>query len=359
MIEECVIIGGGVAGLSAANQLVNCGISPLIIESGEYPCHRICGEYFSHESLPTLQQWSIPLTGNIHSVRFVKGVKEIELKLPLSAGSCSHFEFDFNLFERALKKGARALTRTTVTSLLFPTRSIDPFELELSDNQIVKARHLIIGTGKLPKIAGINIRTPKMKYIGFKTHFEGIEMGNALEMLLFKGGYLGIANVNPKTTNIAALVNKDMFPHAGDPEKIIKEIIETCTPSLKKRLKGASMIFPKWLNGQVPEFGMRKNPHLERTFWIGDAAGGIPPISGEGLAIAVTSGCMAADYLLNSDARQFRIDWVRRYRKRYFFAQALHRILMQSSISEVGMNLCQAFPFIPLYLWKLTREKAT
>ncbi len=53
MIEDCVIVGGGVAGLSAANRLADAGLSPLIVEASKYPAHRICGEFlhrtFAHE----------------------------------------------------------------------------------------------------------------------------------------------------------------------------------------------------------------------------------------------------------------------------------------------------------------------
>ncbi len=67
MVEDCVIIGGGVAGLCAANYLTDAGLRPLIIESGNFPSHRICGEFLSHESLPILQNWQIPITNNIVS----------------------------------------------------------------------------------------------------------------------------------------------------------------------------------------------------------------------------------------------------------------------------------------------------
>ena len=149
MIEECVIIGGGVAGLSAANRLADSGASPLIVDGGEYPCYRLCGEYFSHESFPILRKWGIPLSGKINFVRFIKGNQKIGFQLPVSAASCSRFDFDVKLFERALKNGARALCKTTVEAMRLPHISGEPYELDLSNNQTIKARHLMIGTGKL------------------------------------------------------------------------------------------------------------------------------------------------------------------------------------------------------------------
>lgn len=356
MAEECVIIGGGVAGLSAANQLADAGISPLIIESGGYPSHKICGEYFSHESHEILHKWEIPLGGSISKARFVKGKSQIQFSLPIPAGGCSHFEFDTNLFNKAVSKGSRALCKTTVNTLRIPTKTSENYELTLSDGQTIQARHLIIGTGKIPKTESFSAKAPELKYFGFKAHFEGVEIDNVVEMHLLHDGYCGLAKVNATTANIAGIVRKESVKdHA--PEIYINKILSSAaTPLLKQRLKNAAMIFPKWLTCQIPEFGIRKNPHWERVFWIGDAAGGIPPVSGEGLAIAITSGCMAADYLLNSNAFCFQADWLKRYHRRYFWAQLLHKGLMRPWINNLGFKACVAFPPLPLYLWKLTRE---
>ena len=358
MIEECVIIGGGVAGLAAANQLADAGKSPLIIDGGEYPCHRICGEYFSHEGLPLLKKWGISLPREFNHARFVKGKSKVEFQLPVAAGGCPRFDFDVQLYDRALKKGARALLKTTVLSLELPKEPSAPFELLLSDQQVIKANHLIIGTGKLPKTTGIKAVVPMMKYIGFKSHFEGIEMDDSIEVHLFPGGYLGLERVSGTVFNMTVLINKDHVADLDHPEVVFENLLQMESMSLfKERMKNAVRVFPKWLVGQVPEFGIRKNPDWERVFWIGDAAGGIPPISGEGLAIALTSGCMAADYLMHSDAEQFRIDWAKRYRKRIFWAQQIHKMMIRPFSSEIALKACHLFPSLPVYLWKLTREE--
>src|SRR5262249_42474155 len=148
-----------------------------------------------------LQKWNAAVTSQIDSVRFIKGTKQIPFSLPIPASSCSHFEFDIKLLERAVQKGARALCGTTVHSLRMPCQA--HYELELSNGQSVTARHLIIGTGKIPK-KGANIEVPEMKYFGFKAHFKDVDIDNAIEMHLFPGGYLGITKVNATTTNIAA-----------------------------------------------------------------------------------------------------------------------------------------------------------
>lgn len=332
-MEECVILGGGVAGLCAANQLVDEGMSPLIIDGGEYPCHRVCGEYLSHECLPILEKWQIPLTRRFTQVRLIHRNKTVEFQLPIPAGGCPRYEFDAKLFNRALKKGARAHCKTMVEAL---NHAEGHYELKLSTQQVIKARHLIIGAGRFSSPL-------KPKYFGFKAHFEGVEMDESLEMHLFPGGYLGMDRIGPNAYNVAILAHQPIhFP----------QLLESM-PLLKARMKNGSMLYPEWLSVRIPEFGIRSNPAWERVYWVGDAAGGIPPISGQGLAIAVTSGCMAAEYILKQDARQFRADWLKRYRKRYFWACQIHKAVAWRA---AAIQACTLFPKLPGYLWKLTRE---
>lgn len=352
MIEECVIIGGGIAGLSAANRLTELGISPLIIEGGQYPCHRICGEYFSHETFPILEKWGIPLAAKINRVCFIKDQYQFAFNLPISAAGSSHFDFDLQLFNRAINKGARALLKVTVISI---DKKNDIYQLKLSNNQILKTRKIIIGVGKFPKIEGFKSTAPKSKYYGFKAHFEMCDFDEILEMYLFPKGYLGLAKVNPKTINIAALIRKDSVKNIQNPESYVQELIDN-NSVLKKRMKDARILFSNWMVSEIPEFGIRNDPNLEGLYLIGDAAGGIPPICGEGLAIGLTSGYMAADYVLNSTSSQFKIEWLKRYKKRFFWAQLVHNIVLRPILSDFGIKICHAMPFIPRQLWQLTRE---
>ena len=319
MIEDCVIVGGGVAGLSAANQLADAGLNPLIIEASKFPAHRICGEFLSHECLPILHRWDIPVSGQIDLCRFFSGTKKVEFQLPVPSGSCSRYNLDSMLLERAKSKGARALTETAVASLRIPRHPSANYELSLSNGQTIQSRHLIIGTGRIPRIMDVDTEKTPCKYMGFKAHFEGINLDSGVEIHSFAGGYVGVSKVDSKTTNIACIVKMDHVEKLPQPETFMLQLQKDgSVPAFKKKLANAQMIFPNWLIGRVPEFGIRSNPSWERVFWIGDAAGSIPPVCGDGLGIAVTSGCMAADYFLKFDAIAFKKAWLKRYKRRFF-----------------------------------------
>ncbi|RZK61067.1 MAG: FAD-dependent oxidoreductase, partial [Pedobacter sp.] len=49
---EILIIGGGLAGLTASLHLNKLGFDVTLIEKSTYPQHKVCGEYISNEVLP-------------------------------------------------------------------------------------------------------------------------------------------------------------------------------------------------------------------------------------------------------------------------------------------------------------------
>ena len=50
--QKIVIIGGGLAGLTAGIHLSKIGLSVQIFEKNDFPKHKVCGEYISNEVLP-------------------------------------------------------------------------------------------------------------------------------------------------------------------------------------------------------------------------------------------------------------------------------------------------------------------
>lgn len=57
--SKVVIIGGGLAGLTAAIHLRKLNIAVTLVEKNTYPKHKVCGEYISNEVVPYFQWLNI------------------------------------------------------------------------------------------------------------------------------------------------------------------------------------------------------------------------------------------------------------------------------------------------------------
>jgi len=61
---DVIIVGGGLAGLTAAIHLSKAKHTVLVLEKNTYPHHKVCGEYVSNEILPYLEYLGIKFGKN-------------------------------------------------------------------------------------------------------------------------------------------------------------------------------------------------------------------------------------------------------------------------------------------------------
>ena len=96
-MNDVVVIGGGVSGLSAAIHLADFGMKPLLIEGGRFPAHKICGEFFSPESFSFFKKWNITPPVLINRFQIFSGSDSFSQDLCTPAGSMSRYFFDNRL----------------------------------------------------------------------------------------------------------------------------------------------------------------------------------------------------------------------------------------------------------------------
>ena len=140
-----VILGGGAAGLAAANHLLDRGIQPTLIDAGHYPRHRVCGEFFSGEVASLLEEWGIIPGASISHVQFQTSSLQKKIPLPTAGFSLSHYSFDTELAKRIEKGGGVLKTGIVVNDLIVDHKN-GGGQLILSNGEEIVASHLFIGT---------------------------------------------------------------------------------------------------------------------------------------------------------------------------------------------------------------------
>jgi flavin-dependent dehydrogenase len=352
-VYDYVILGGGVAGLCAAKRLLELNIQPLVIEAGDYPAHKVCGEFLSPSSLPILKQWQIhPIP--IHQVQLSTPSQSLKLVFPQPAGSLSHLTLDFQLAHQISQQGALLLTQTKVLDLSPSSCEGECHQLSLSSGEKIKAKHLLIATGRLPHDS---LKRAPPRYIGFKSHFSGLELNSTLYMFSFKGAYLGLAPVENARANLACLAKMKDIQQFSSSQQFIKTLLSS-HPLLVQLLAPGHSLFDHWMEASVPEFGLKSTPSWPQTYWIGDAAGTIPPASGNGLALAIASGYLAAEFAKRQDASGFKRIWKKRCTFPIHLAKGLHQIFLNPTWGSLTIRLSHCFPFFARQIFERTRDRS-
>lgn len=348
---DIVILGGGIAGLAAARRLIELGIKPLVIEAGSYPAHKVCGEFFSPSSLPLLTRWDISLIP-LRQARLHTPSQSLAFDFPFPAGALSHLTLDAELAHQITRLGATLLTNTKVEKLIPSSDSEGVHRLDLSSGEAVFAKNLLIATGRL---ASHSTHPPCFRYAGFKAHFAGIDLNSSLQMFSFPGSYLGLAPIEKGRTNIACITRIDNFKKASSPKQFMRILIDS-HPDLRKLVSSGHNLFDNWMEALIPEFGLRSPPNWPQTYWIGDAAGTVPPASGNGLSLALASGCLAAEYVSRDDSIGFKRAWRKRCASQIFYGKVLHQTMLNPLLGNGAIRAGRFFPSLAAKIFSLTRD---
>jgi menaquinone-9 beta-reductase len=295
-LKSVAIIGGGLAGLTAAIQLAKKGIEVSLFEKKKYPFHRVCGEYISNETLPFLK------TNEIYPEKFsprqigqlqltsVSG-KSAELTLKLGGFGVSRYLFDQFLFEKANEAGVTSYP-CEVESIQFEderffiSASDQKFQFDVAIGSFGKRSKLDVSL----KREFIQKRSP---YMGVKYHARTDHPSNVISLHNFQNGYCGISNIEDGKTNICYLTHRDNLKVYKN-IKEMEEVILFENPFLKSIFKNSQFLFdrPEVINEISFE---TKAPVEEHILMTGDAAGMIAPLCGNGMALAIHSAKLTAE----------------------------------------------------------------
>lgn len=319
---DAIIVGGGPAGSSAATCLATGGARVLVLEEKRMPREKLCGEFITPECFPTLERLHVMdrmLAAGARKIRRVclvaangtaVNAKVSEMSKDASwAMSLSRGRFDQILFDRAREAGAVCLEAIAVSGSTPAANKWQRVEaLSLSNGRkltfdaplIIDAsgRNSRLMVSKHERVAG---RRGSRLY-ALKAHYSGIEgLGDQLELYFFPQGYGGVARVEDGLTNLCFIVGERGLKHAGgDPLRVVKEIVMNNTAA-RERLAGA-LVVGKWYSTGPLTFGSRRLGR-DGVIAIGDASGMIDPFTGTGLQMALRTGEMAAEAILEALGR--------------------------------------------------------
>lgn len=315
---DIIIIGGGLAGLCNAIHLCKNRISVTVIEKSPYPRHKVCGEYLSAEILPYLTFLGVDFTGKaipISRFRFtgITGNHQ-DAELPLGGYGISRYTLDHILYKTALTYGCEFIFET-VKQVDFKN---EKFTIK-TDTEIYMADLVLGAYGKRSEIDQYLSRTfirKKSPWLAVKAHYRGDFPTDMVGLYHFPGGYCGVSNVENNTINICYLADYRTFKQYKN-IKEYQEYVLSKNPKLRKLLKSSEMAFDKPLTISQISF-KTKNPVTNHILMIGDTAGLIHPLCGNGMAMAIHSAKIAAELITDYTAGHLsRSELERRYAKQW------------------------------------------
>ena len=147
--KKYLIIGGSIAGLSAAIRLSELDEKVVLLDAGKIPSNKVCGEFISPECHEILKRWSINIPISIPVMNMFSKNKRFKYNLPIAAKAIKRLDLEQKLLDKAVAMGVEVLLNKPVDDILYSKNKDDCFTVKTSDGSKFFPKELIIAAGKL------------------------------------------------------------------------------------------------------------------------------------------------------------------------------------------------------------------
>ena len=352
---DVIIIGGGLAGLTCAIHLSKAGKAVLLIEKNAYPHHKVCGEYLSKEVVPYLQWLDAdpyrlnPVEISMLQVSTETG-RNCNIKLPLGGLGISRYVLDDFLYQRAIAAGC-IMVQDTVKEVSFAGEKhlVRTGMGEYTAELVLGAYGKRSGLDHKLNRSFIRERSP---WLAVKAHYRTDFPSGLVSLHNFKGGYCGVSRVENGMTNICYLVDYESFKsHKG--LQAFQQAVLFKNKYLRQVLETAELAFESELTISQIRFG-HKEMVQEHMLMIGDTAGLIHPLCGNGMGMAIHSAqicsALVLDFLSGRIRSRltlencYRQQWKHNFSTRIRMGKILSAIMNKERLAETVMSGLVRFP---------------
>jgi flavin-dependent dehydrogenase len=314
------IVGGGLSGLALGLALRRADVPVTLHEAGNYPRHRVCGEFLRGLSAKTISTLQLA---------------------PLFAGARRHreivwFEGDEPVRRQQLRSPALALSRHTLDLALadaFRAAGGQLFTGSRADLAPQPGRVLTCG----------RVTDARSPWLGLKLHARDLPLASGLELHLGRRAYVGLCELPDGAVNVCGLFHRTRTAPGATPlDRVLAHLRAAGLEALAQRLEKSSPA-PESFSAVAGLVFVRARAG-PGAVCLGDAAGMIPPFTGNGMAIALTSAALALPPLTAWSRRE--LSWLDAARAidralrsefgpRLHLARMLHPMLLRPSAQRV------------------------
>lgn len=355
-MARVVIIGAGPAGSSAAFHLARSGHDVTIIERSAFPRVKVCGEFISPSATGLLEA-IVPARDlldagarRIERLVLELGERAAEWTLPTPAWSMSRAGLDSLLLERAARVGASVLQPAGVRDVEY---SSDRVDVTLADGSPLSADLVIHadGSGRHDPAGPVPCDE---RLVGHKCHLRVPGGVRGVRMRAGHGAYVGTIQVEGDLATCALVARKSRIGEVGgDADEMLRR--------LWPGYDGA------WRTCEWKSCGVARSGYIHpghpRSFRIGNAAGAVDPIGGEGIGLALWAGTKLARLLSVSTPLTLALThgelagaYTRRLRTRLPACRAAGELLMRTGLVGLLWPLTHV-PWLVMRPWYVLTGK--
>lgn len=367
------IVGGGLAGLAASILLAKKGYSVVLFEKESYPFHKVCGEYLSLESVPFLEklgaQLNKMLLPKINTLFLTApNGKSLTTKLPLGGVGISRYMLDGLLAGIAKDAGVHVKEKTKVDDIRHTPQH---FELHAG----VQKFHSKTCCAAWGKRSNLDVRWKRSylhgvhkkldNYIGIKYHVRTNWPDHVIGLHNFTNGYCGISKIEEDKYCLCYMTRAEELKKCGNELQQLEAQVLHRNPHLQQVFRDSQLCndFPV----TISQINFSLKTRVENgVLMLGDAAGMITPLCGNGMSIALHTAQLAftaIDRFLNKKTtftgmeEAYQQQWKAHFASRLHTGRLLQKFFGSDRLSNGLVTTFNLFPALAGPLIRMTHGK--
>lgn len=297
---DVLIAGGGPVGLATALYAARAGMSTVVVEPRTPPIDKACGEGLMPSAVGALEALGVTPPGrDFYGIRYTDGIRSAEA---LFAGRPGRGVRRTGLHD-ALRDRAHAI------GVEIATGAVSDIEQRSGSVRAAghEARYLVAADGlhsPVRRQLGLSVSRSGLHRWGIRRHFACQPWTDLVEVHWCRDAEAYVTPIGQREVGIAILSSR-RAPYG-------EQLAEF--PMLSARLAGARPSSPPRGAGPLRQRPSRRT--LGRVALVGDAAGYVDAITGEGIAVGLAAAEVLVGCLVRNDLSAYDASW-RRLSRRY------------------------------------------
>ncbi|MET7622409.1 FAD-dependent monooxygenase [Streptomyces sp. NPDC005408] len=305
---DVLVAGGGPAGLAAAIHAAAVGMEAVVVEPRAAPVDKACGEGIMPSGAAALRSLGVEVSGrDLRGIRYVDGARRVEATFQGRPGiGVRRTELHNALHQRALELGVKIVPGKVG-------------EVHQSHDRVsaagLTARWLIAADGlhsPLRRELGLDRPGGAPRRYGLRRHYHVAPWADFVEVHWSRRGEAYVTPVGDNLVGVAVL-SRDRCSYdehlAGFPALAAALLDREANP----------------VRGAGPLRQRARTQWSGRALLVGDAAGYVDALTGEGIALAMATAAAAVQCLAAARPQAYPVQWARLTRRHRLLTEALLR----------------------------------
>ncbi|MFD6244113.1 NAD(P)/FAD-dependent oxidoreductase [Streptomyces roseolus] len=329
-VHDLIIVGGGPAGLATALYAERAGFDTVVAEPRRPPVDKACGEGLMPGAVQALAALGLEIPGHpITGIRYVQGPRQVQAAFRRGPGlGVRRTGLHDALHEAVLAAGVPVLplrvgeVRQDATGVTLPGAGL-------------RAKWLVAADGlhsPVRRSLGLCATSRRRPRYGLRRHYAVPPWSPYVEVHCGRHGEAYVTPLGPDLVGIALLTDRPA-PFDAQLERF---------PELAARLPAGQVVTP--VRGAGPLRQKARTRRHGRVLLVGDAAGYVDALTGEGISLALTGARALVDNVRRGTPDRYETDWNRATRRHRLLTELLVRVRQQGTLAPLVVPAATSLP---------------